>query len=342
MSNANDANDALYANDANDTRDANDDDRIAKQFDMINDKTTKVAKVAKVAKANITDNTEPVQFFNIADKIIDKIHDHKYLVKIGFRELMAYATPIVFNRDLDKDKIDELYASIADGYNIHFTIDAIYDPNTNIQEKSIKIINGNHRYGAVCKYITEHDKLFSCNYKVYVWIYVVEDCETTNVSQSISLYTKINSHLPFKEPIIVDINVMAFLDKLCRQKRFKGLIVTREHSQIAQQPKINKKELFRLLNENKDILENFVSIHSVNKNNLIITDAILSQFIENINEINHRISLKGINNLYGDGLVAQNKGYYDQAVVLGFFLNLKKSNYAKEIWIKYICTPADI
>lgn len=321
-----------YASDTGDTRD---NDRIAKQFDKMNAKTGTLAPP--------TEPVEPAQLFNIADKIIDKINDSKYLVKIGFRELMAYATPIVFNRDLDKDKIDELYASIVDGYNIHFTIDAIYDPNTIIQDKSIKVINGNHRFGAVCKYITEHDKLFSCNYKVYVWIYVVEDCETTNVNQSISLYTKINSHLPFKEPIIVDINVMAFLDKLCRQKRFKGLIVTREQNNTAQQPRINKKEIFNLLNASKDILENFVSMYSVNKNNLIITDAILSQFIENINEINHRISLKGINSLYSsDGLIAQNKGYYDQAVELGFFLNLKRSNYSKEVWIKYLCTPADI
>ena len=329
------AGDVSNASDAGDAGDAGDNDRIAKQFDKMNAKTGTLAPP--------TEPTEPAQLFNIADKIIDKINDSKYLVKIGFRELMAYATPIVFNRDLDKDKIDELYASIVDGYNIHFTIDAIYDPNTIIQDKSIKVINGNHRYGAVCKYITEHDKLFSCNYKVYVWIYVVEDCETTNVNQSISLYTKINSHLPFKEPIIVDINVMAFLDKLCRQKRFKGLIVTREQSSTAQQPRINKKEIFNLLNASKDILENFVSMYSVNKNNLIITDAILSQFIENINEINHRISLKGINSLYSsDGLIAQNKGYYDQAVELGFFLNLKRSNYSKEVWIKYLCTPADI
>jgi hypothetical protein len=318
----------------NDVNDANDEDRIVKQFGKSN--------VNANAKTSSTDNTEPLQFFNITDKIIDKIREDKYLIKIGFRELMAYATPIVFNRDLDNEKIDELYASIVDGYEIPFTIDAIYDPNTNIQEKSIKVINGNHRHGAVCKYITEHDKLFSCNYKVYVWIYVVEDCESTNVSKSISLYTKVNSHLPFKEPIIVDINVMAFLDKLCKQKRFKGLILKKDQCEKARQPRINKKELFNLLNTSREILESFVSMHSVNKNNLIITDDILSQFIENINEINHRISLKGINNIYGENLIAQNKGYYEQAVELGFFLNLKKSNYAKEIWIKYICNPRDI
>jgi hypothetical protein len=82
----NDANDANCTNDAND---ANDEDRIVKQFGKSN--------VNVNAKTSSTDNTEPLQFFNITDKIIDKIREDKYLIKIGFRELMAYATPIVFN-----------------------------------------------------------------------------------------------------------------------------------------------------------------------------------------------------------------------------------------------------
>jgi hypothetical protein len=134
---------------------------------------------------------------------------------------------------------------------------------------------------------------------------------------------------------------MAFLDKLCSVKRFKGKAILSNKCEISRQPKINKKEVFNLLNTNKDILESFVSTCS-NTNNLIITDNVLSQFIENINEINHRLSLKGINQLYNDNQIAQNKGYYEQAVELGFFLNLKKSNYPKEVWIKYICNPADI
>ena len=135
---------------------------------------------------------------------------------------------------------------------------------------------------------------------------------------------------------------MAFLDKLCSVKRFKGKAILSNKSEISRQPKINKKELFNLLNTNKPILESFLAKYSVNKNNLIITDDILSQFIENINEINHRISLKGINNLYSDNQLAQNRGYYEQAVELGFYLNLKKSNYSKEVWIQYICNPTDI
>jgi hypothetical protein len=306
-----------------------DDTGINEQFEKINSKTSDPP------------NTTNIPFFNITDKIIDKINDDKYLIKIGFRELLAYASPIVFNRELEQTKIDELYASIADGYAIPFTIDAIYDKKSKIDEKIIKIINGNHRHGAIQKYITAHDKYFSCDYKVYVWIYAVDECETTNVKQSIELYTKINNHLPFKEPIIVDINVMEFLNKLCRQKRFKGLILSNQ-CETSRQPRINKKELFNLLNTNKDILENFLSKYSVNKNNLIITEDILSQFIENINEINHLLSLKGINSLYSDTQLSQNRTYYEQAVEVGFYLNLKKSNYPKEIWVKYLCNPTDI
>ena len=306
-----------------------DDTGINEQFEKINSKTSDPP------------NTTNIPFFNITDKIIDKINDDKYLIKIGFRELLAYASPIVFNRELEQTKIDELYASIADGYAIPFTIDAIYDKKSKIDEKIIKIINGNHRHGAIQKYITAHDKYFNCDYKVYVWIYAVDECETTNVKQSIELYSKINNHLPFKEPIIVDINVMEFLNKLCRQKRFKGLILSNQ-CETSRQPRINKKELFNLLNTNKDILENFLSKYSVNKNNLIITEDILSQFIENINEINHLLSLKGINSLYSDTQLSQNRTYYEQAVEVGFFLNLKKSNYPKEIWIKYLCNHTDI
>jgi hypothetical protein len=138
---------------------------------------------------------------NISEKIIDKINDNKFLVKISFRELMIHATPIVFKRDLDKAKVDEIYKTIVDGYEIPYTIDAIYDKKANIEDGSIKIINGNHIYSAISKYI-ENDKHFNCDYKVYVWIYAVDECETTNVKKSIELYSKINNNLPFKEKVL--------------------------------------------------------------------------------------------------------------------------------------------
>jgi hypothetical protein len=173
-----------------------------------------------------------------------------------------------------------------------------------------------------------------------VWVYEVDECETTNMKRSIELYTKINNHLPFKEPVIVDINVMEFMNRLCRQRRFKGLILSNQ-CETSRQPRVNKKEIFNLLNANKDVLECFVSTYS-NSNNKIITEEILTQFIENINMINHRLSLKGIVDLYSEGQLAQNKGFYDQAVELGFYLNLRKSKYPKEVWIKYLTNPSEV
>jgi hypothetical protein len=285
---------------------------------------------------------QPHRHFNIADRIIDRIDDDKFLIKIGFRELMEYAAPITFNRDLDDEQVDKLFTSIKVGYPYPYTMDAIYDKTRQIGEKSIKIINGNHRYIAICKYITEHDKDFSCDYKVYIWISVVDECESANLQQSIDLYTIVNNHLPFKAPIIVDIKVMVLLDKLCKHK-FKGKAIMANTRDTSHQPRINKNELYKLLDANKDILENFVSMHSVNRNNLIITDAILEKFIENIVLINHYISLKGFENVYSNNLSADNSAIWNKARDdYGFFLNLKKSNYPKEIWIKYLCNPTDI
>lgn len=280
------------------------------------------------------------QHFNITDKIIDKIDDYKFLVKISFHELMEYASPITFNRDLDEEQINKLYISIVEDY-IPFTIDAIYDTTSKIDEKSLKIINGNHRRAAICKYITEHDKNFSCDYNVYIWVYVVDECESTNLQRSIDLYTKINNHLPFKEPIIISIDVMVFLDKLCRHK-FKGKAIMANTRDTSYQPRINKNELYKLFNANKDILERFVSIYSVNKNNLIVTDAILDKFIANIVAINQSIWLKGITNVYSSSLLADNKKVWEKALDIGFYLNLKSSKYPSHIWIKYLCNPTDI
>jgi hypothetical protein len=138
---------------------------------------------------------------------------------------------------------------------------------------------------------------------------------------------------------------MEFMNILLRDEQFKDKILSKDQCEIARQPRVNKKEIFNLLNNNKDILESFVSKYSVNKNNMMITDDILSQFIENIREINHRIYIKACNNLtdlYSDNQLAQNIGHYQKALELMFFLNLKKSKYPKEVWIKYLANPTEI
>jgi len=281
------------------------------------------------------------RYFNIYDKIIHSI-DGKFFIKISFRELKAYASAITFNRDVDEEQVDKLFASIKDGYHYPFTMDAIYDRKVNIGENSIKIINGNHRHAAICKYIREYDKDFSCDYVVFMWISVVDDCESTNLQQSIDLYTMVNNHLPFKEPINVNIDAMKFVDKLCSLKQFKGKIKTQKGNDASHQPRIHKSELYNLLNANKEILKNFVSMHSVNTNNLIITDTILDKFKDSIIDINHRISLKEKNELYSHNKLIENNKYYEEALDIGLYINLKNSKFPKEIWIKHLCDPSAI
>ena len=281
------------------------------------------------------------RYFNIYDKIIHSI-DGKFFIKISFRELKAYASAITFNRDVDEEQVDKLFTSIKYGYHYPFTMDAIYDKTVNIGENSIKIINGNHRHAAICKYIAEYDKDFSCDYMVFMWISVVDECESTNLQQSIELYTMVNNHLPFKEPINVSIDAMKFVEKLCSLNQFKGKIKTQKGNDTSHQPRIHKNELYKLLEKNKDILEEFVSTHSVNRNNLIITEDILNKFIESIKDINHRISLKEKYELYSHNKLVENNKYYEEAVDIGLYINLKNSNFPKEMWIKHLCDPSSI
>jgi hypothetical protein len=120
----------------------------------------------------------------------------------------------------------------------------------------------------------------------------------------------------------------------------KAILTT--NGEKCHQPNINKKELFNLLNTSKEILESFLLKYSENSKNLIITDEILKIFIENITMINHRLSIKDFNELYSDNPSAQNKKYFDKAFKIGFFLNLKKSKFPKEEWIKFLCDPTEI
>ena len=177
---------------------------------------------------------------------------------------------------------------------------------------------------------------------VFMWISVVDECESTNLQQSKDLYTMVNNHLPFKEPINVNIDAMVLVNKLCSLKKFKGKAILANAHKTSHQPRINKHELYKLFDANKDILEDFVSMHSVNRNNLIITEDILNKFIESIIDINHYISQKDINVLYNYNRLVENNKHYEEAVDIGFFLNLKNSNFPKEMWIKHLCDPSSI
>jgi hypothetical protein len=281
--------------------------------------------------------------------IIDMIDENRFLVKISFNELLEYAAPIMFNRHIDEEQADKILSSIEEGYMYPFTMDAIYDSTVNIGEKNIKIINGNHRHYAIYKYveklIAKDEDPFNCKYYVYVWISVVDECESTNKKLSMNLYTLVNNHLPFKEPINVNIDAMDFVNKLFKHKSWGGNAIIDTCKRVSQ-PRIKKAELYEFLDKHKDILEDFVSMHSVDKNNLIITEDILDKFIKNIDKINTSIWKKYIDNptdVYSsEKKLVKNSNIWGKAKKENFYLNLIDSNFPKEIWIKHLSDPSSI
>jgi hypothetical protein len=281
--------------------------------------------------------------------IIDMIDENRFLVKISFNELLEYAAPIMFNRHIDEEQADKILSSIEEGYMYPFTMDAIYDSTVNIGEKNIKIINGNHRHYAIYKYveklIAKDEDPFNCKYYVYVWISVVDECESTNKKLSKHLYTVVNNHLPFKEPINVNIDAMDFVNKLFQHKSWGGNAIIDTCKRVSQ-PRIKKAELYEFLDKHKDILEDFVSMHSVDKNNLIITEDILDKFIKNIDKINTSIWKKYIDNptdVYSsEKKLVKNSNIWGKAKKENFYLNLIDSNFPKELWIKHLCDPSSI
>jgi hypothetical protein len=281
--------------------------------------------------------------------IIDMIDENRFLVKISFNELLEYAAPIMFNRHIDEEQADKILSSIEEGYMYPFTMDAIYDSTVNIGEKNIKIINGNHRHYAIYKYveklIAKDEDPFNCKYYVYVWISVVDECESTNKKLSMNLYTLVNNHLPFKEPINVNIDAMDFVNKLFKHKSWGGNAIIDTCKRVSQ-PRIKKAELYEFLDKHKDILEDFVSMHSVDKNNLIITEDILDKFIKNIDKINTSIWKKYIDNptdVYSsEKKLVKNSNIWGKAKKENFYLNLIDSNFPKEIWIKHLSDLSSI
>jgi hypothetical protein len=288
---------------------------------------------------------KPVQSTQPCFHIIDKIDENMFLVKISFNELLEYAAPIMFNRHPDNEKIDELLSSIEEGYKYPFTMDAIYDKTVNIGEKCIKITNGNHRIKAIEKFIGNLADAFNRIYYVYVMISVVDECESTNRKLSKHLYTVVNNHLPFKEPINVNIDAMDFVNKLFQHKSWGGNAIKDTYKDVCQ-PRFKKAELYEFLDKHKDILEDFVSMHSVDKNNLIITEDILDKFIKNIDKINTSILKKYIDNptdVYSsEKKLEKNSNIWGKAKKENFYLNLIDSNFPKEIWIKHLCDPSSI
>lgn len=267
---------------------------------------------------------EETNTFNICDKIVVVMNNNTFLIQITFRELLRYSDSWSFNRRIDDNKTEELYQTLCQGYDIPWTLHAVYDNTVSSYYKKILILDGQHRKKAINTYIENNDAYMTCNRKVWIWIYKIDYSETTNSSMAHDFFKKINNNRVFQNEELPNTFVINLVNMISKNKVLRKGIKCQDANQTSHSPFIHKKELNAILNENKEIIKTMT----------------LEEIIDNIIKINNKLSLKVYENIYGRDKSHQNK--FNKAISIGFFLNLgKKSKYPLTTWIKFIGNPND-
>lgn len=273
---------------------------------------------------------EQQQSFDIATRIIDRKDDNTYMIKLSFRELIPYTMNWCFNRKINNDKVLELYESLCTAYTIPYILHAVYDEKASNPIAKILILDGQHRKEAAKMYIEKNDVHMTCDYHVWICIYQINNAETNNTNQVIDLFRKINNNRIFDDNELPDTFIIDLVKDVCNIPAFhrNKVIKTQDSTNTSHSPYIHKKELNTLFNLNKDIIKD--------------GNKTIPELLENIQQINHKISLMKYEELYTAAHRRTETSRYQKAVTKSFFLNLKNSKYTPDVWIKYINDPDKI
>lgn len=269
-----------------------------------------------------SDTTQP---FQMQSKVIDKINDSTMMIKITFRELLAYTQNWCYNRSIDETKVDEIYTSLCESYSMPFILQAVYDEKHTNPITKLLLLDGQHRKEAIRRYIETNDVAMDCPYSVWICVYIINNAETTNTDKVIDLFKKINNNRIFNAEELPDTFVVDLVKAICATFRRKSAIKTNDNNKKAHSPCIHKKELHALFNANKLLIKN--------------SKKTIAELVKNIQIINHKLSMMKYEDLYTISHQAKETERYKKAVELGFFLNLQNSKYTPEVWMDYVITP---
>lgn len=271
------------------------------------------------------------QIFNISNNIIDKKDENTFLIKMSFKDVLAYTTSWCFNRKINEEKVNEIYNSLKTSYVIPFILHAIYDEKHTNPIAKILILDGQHRVEAIRKYLAS-DIAGQCDYNVWICIYKVNYSETNNTNTALDMFKKINNNRVVSEEEFPDTDTIDLVNNICNIQLFKKnkAIGMNINTNTCHQPCIHKKELNTLLTENKKLIKD--------------SGLNLQQLIENIQIVNHKLSMKSYEELYAPRYrnITKEQNRYKEAVAKKFFLNLKNSLYSPDIWLKYLIKPDDL
>jgi hypothetical protein len=268
--------------------------------------------------------------FNLYEKIIDKKDENVFIIKLGFRELLVYTDNWCYNRSISDAKVEELYTSLCEAYTLPFILQAVYDERHSNPIAKLLILDGQHRKEAVRKFIETNDVSMECEHHVWICVYKINNSETDNTNMVIDLFKKINNNRVFSEKELPDTFIVDLVKSICNISGFKrkGVIKINDSHSKAHAPFIHKKELNCLLNQNQDMIRS--------------SGKTIAELTNNIQVINHKISLKKYEELYSVANKSLETARYQKAVSKNFFLNLKNSKFPPEVWIKYIIEPSVI
>lgn len=259
--------------------------------------------------------------FNIYDKIISQKNENTFLIKLSFRELLNYTDTWSYNRKIVSDKVDELYETLCENYDIPWTLHAIYDDSLKNSFNKILILDGQHRKKAIEKYIQNYDIHMKCNDDIWMWIYRVKYSETSNSHVAVNLFKKINNNRQFEENELPNTLVIELVKQICENENFKNGIKMNDANNKSHSPFLHKKELNTLFNENIYLISNMKQ----------------SDIILNLQKINNILSIKNYEQLYGKKYSQQNERKLQKAISIKFYLNLgPNSKFPTKYWIKYI------
>ena len=234
------------------------------------------------------------------------------LYKCDLILLLQYCVPWSFNRKIDNKKIEELYEVLCNNCEneIVWMFHVAIRTNT---FSSIFRIRSSISY-AIHKYFVNHIETF-INRTVYASF--LKNVAVLNTF-TLNLFKKINNNVQISEGDIVDKRIVDIVNILCKQ--FSKGIQQKDCSTTAHKPKIHKKELKLLFENNRDLL-NTLSIDKI---------------VDNINSINTKLLSYSNTKL----IIKSNDNIkIIKARELGFMLNIPK--YPPNYWIQYITNIAN-
>lgn len=260
--------------------------------------------------------------FNISDKIIDKKDTNTFMIKITFRDLLQYSDSWSFNRRIDDTKTQELYETLCEGYDIPWTLSAIYDTTVTSANRKILILDGQHRKEAINMYIENFESRMTFERNVWIWMYHIDYSETKNSNAAVNLFKKINNNRVFEKTEIPNTTAIDIVKMICENDELKQGIKTNDKFNTSHSPHIHRKELNAIINENIDIFAN-ISLETIIQNMVIMNNIIKQYYKDKQPYIDESNKLK-----------------FKKAEKDNFYLNMgKKSKYPITKWIRYISDP---